>query len=184
MESLKARTLSSHRETEKYIAQKIKRIRSVADYIALLQIFYTYFGNLERKIEPFLGTDLIPDIGQRRHVKRLAEDIASLGGTPTTGDEGIALPHIQGWQEAIGALYVVEGSTLGGKFIIQLVAKQAEITEGFSFFSAYGEHTAQRWEEFKEIVNAKVTTQEDMDRTVAAADETFAYFTVFIKQHG
>lgn len=182
-ESLREKTLSSHRELEKQVVKKIKSIQSVADYVDLLHIFHGYFGSLENKIKPLLHADLVPDIHERRHAKRLADDITALGGRPDTRIQ-IAMPHILGWQEALGALYVMEGSTLGGKFIVQLVSKQAKLTKGFSFFSAYGERTAEHWAQFQDTINARVVEPSDIDRTVTAAGETFCYFSAFIKQYG
>lgn len=183
-ELLKEKTLSSHRELEKQVVQKIKNIHSVADYIDLLHIFHVYFGSLENKIAPFLHADFMPDIHGRRHARRLADDIAALGGAPNMRTDWVTVPRICCWQEALGALYVMEGSTLGGKFIVQLVSKQANLTEGFSFFSAYGERTAERWVQFQDAINSRVVEPSDIDRTVTAAGETFGYFSAFIKQYG
>jgi len=183
-ESLREKTLSSHRELEKQVIQKIKSIQSVVDYMDLLHIFHKYFGNLENKIAPFLHTNFMPDIHKYRHARRLADDIAELGGKPNIRADQVVLPRICSWQDALGALYVMEGSTLGGKFIVQLVSKQAKLTKGFSFFSAYGERTAEHWAQFQDTINARVVEPSDIDQTVTAAGETFCYFSAFIKQYG
>jgi len=184
-ELLKKKTLHSHQKLEKQVIQKIKNIHCVTDYIDLLQIFHLYFGRLEDEIAPFLATDSLqaPNVYDRRHADRIIRDIVALGGKPAVAGQ-IKVPHISGWQEALGVRYVMEGSTLGGKYIIQMVSSQAEITTGTSFFSAYGEHTVQRWRQFQEMINTHVSDPQDIERIIAAAEETFSGFSAFIGQYG
>ncbi|KQR92491.1 heme oxygenase [Chryseobacterium sp. Leaf180] len=59
--------------------------------------------------------------------------------------------------EALGAMYVIEGSTLGGN----VIAKQLSKTEGFEevtfhFFGCYRENIGAMWKNFKEVMDAEV----------------------------
>ena len=80
---------------------------------------------------------------QAARQKLIAEDLRVLGAPlPTIADQAY-LPSIPGTAEAIGALYVMEGSTLGGQIIKKMIAKQLGTAEDHatSFFNGYGEAT-------------------------------------------
>jgi len=64
---------------------------------------------------------------------------------------GEFLPEIKNTAQAFGALYVIEGSTLGGQIIKKMVQKQLcmEGNNGLSFFDGYREATSDMWQVFK-----------------------------------
>ena len=77
--------------------------------------------------------------------------------------------------EALGALYVIEGSTLGGN----VIAKQLSKTEGFDgisfhFFGCYQENTGPMWKSFKEALDHGVD-EEDYDKVLAGARKLYAF---------
>lgn len=59
--------------------------------------------------------------------------------------EGLALAS-RG--EALGALYVLEGSSLGGRMILRAVAARGAETGDLAFLDPYGARTGERWREF------------------------------------
>ena len=65
------------------------------------------------------------------------------------------LPSIRSHQHALGALYVIEGSTLGGKIISKMISHQIPSTDGhgLTFFNSYGDDTITMWERFKVILD-------------------------------
>lgn len=50
--------------------------------------------------------------------------------------------------EALGMLYVLEGSTLGGRVILNALAARGIEDHALSFLDAYGSDTGLRWREF------------------------------------
>lgn len=177
-EQLKKDTLTNHQQLEKMLVGRMKAIRSKEDYINLLQLFYSYFGGLEKLIDQYLDKSTLPDYDQRRKSASLAHDITTLGGAPREVATGAALPAITNHLQAMAALYVIEGSTLGGKFISKMIAQQLNITNGagLSFFNSYGDNTEAMWNTFKEVLNKQSTLATESIETVAAANETFARF--------
>ena len=76
---------------------------------------------------------------------------------------------------ALGAIYVLEGSTLGGKIIKDLIWKQLGISSnlGFAFFNGYGSDTVTMWQTFKLAIDRQSFTKGESLEITAAANSTF-----------
>lgn len=177
-EKLKAETLTNHQQLEKMLVGRMKSVRSAQDYIDLLQLFYSYFGGLETRINQFISEEQLPDYADRRKSAALAKDITDLGGTPVTLADGDSLPQIENVLQAFGALYVIEGSTLGGKIISKMMAQQLGITNGvgLSFFNGYGDNSMPMWDKFKQKLDLLAQNDNDENIVVEAANQTFTKF--------
>lgn len=177
-DKIKEATLEYHQQTEKILVGKMKSMRSKDDYIDLLKIFYSYFGGLEQKTRQYINQENLKDYARRRKTEAIADDLKALGSTipPFAGDE--FLPPIDNYLQAFGALYVIEGSTLGGKIISKMIQQHLHIDNGtgLSFFNGYAEQTQQMWLEFKAVLNAAVNTDEAESIVLNAANQTFACF--------
>lgn len=173
--SIKEATRDAHLHLEKKVVQKLKAIRSNHDYADFLKHFYAYFSHIERVIAPFITAEVLPDYTQRRNSSYIKSDIEALGGNieelPAT-----TTPDIQNTVQALGALYVLEGSIMGGSIIVKMLEK-AGITEGVSFFSGYGEATGRMWGIFTEVLNSHAKTEDDEAQAVATANSTFEHFS-------
>jgi len=110
------------------------------------------------------------DWAARRRAHLFAADLAALGAGPAGALP--ALPPVADTDEALGRLYVLEGSTLGGVFIDRHLAGLPQLADAgrLSCFSPYGERTGVMWHAFRTVTRARV---EDADRLVGAARETF-----------
>jgi heme oxygenase len=177
-EKIKACTLSTHQALEKQLVQKIRVLKDMDDYRALLQVFYRYFGGLEALIAPFITTAELPDYQQRRKAEHIAADLRQLGATLPAIAGAAELPLINTTAGALGALYVMEGSTLGGQIIVKMLRKQlgAEMFFPASFFNGYGPQTAQRWAGFQTALNDYSSAERD-ELLIAAANQTFQKFS-------
>lgn len=183
-EQLKSITKEAHQELEKLVILQIKEIRSDAGYAVLLRNFYTYFGALEASITPFITNDVLPDFTERRKSANLKQDLADLGAGVSDIDTGtVALPHIGNALEAMGALYVMEGSTMGGGIIVKMLREKCNINRGLSFFSGYGDNTQAMWQKFTTALNSHISAPGDDMTVINAANETFKKFSILFKQH-
>jgi len=171
---IKEATKAEHQNLEKKVILKLKSIRSNADYADLLRHFYAYFSHIEASIKPFITAPVLPDYADRRNSNHIKADILALGGDlenlPVT-----TVPQIENTVQALGTLYVLEGSIMGGSIIVQMLAKGG-ITEGVSFFSGYGEATGMMWGRFIEVLNQSASGTEQQNEAVQAANETFRHF--------
>jgi len=174
-------TKDAHQSLEKQVVLRLKNIRSNADYAALLKFFYAYFNGLEEALKPYITAEVLPDYGARRNSGFLKNDIEALGSN-TTDLPGAAIPEITNHLQALGALYVMEGSIMGGGIIVKMLEK-AGVTQGVSFFSGYGEATPQMWGAFTAVLNQQATSTSEKETVINTANETFNQFQKMFEVH-
>lgn len=85
----------------------------------------------------------------------------------------------------VGGLYVVEGSMLGGRFIVKLLQKSPALSSlsSFHFYSGYGQLTGQRWKAFQDLATTALSTQQEFETAIEKAKVTFAFFQEVYKTH-
>lgn len=173
--NIKEATKDAHVALEKQVVQRLKSIRSNADYAALLKYFYAYFNHVEKAIAPYITESLLPDYKDRRNSGYIKNDILALGSAiedlPAT-----TVPAIDNHVKALGALYVMEGSIMGGSIIVKMLEKGG-ITDGVSFFSGYGEATGPMWGKFVAVMNREAITDTQQADMIRTANETFEHFS-------
>ena len=76
---------------------------------------------------------------------------------------------------ALGYLYVVEGSTLGGQILMRQLGSRLGVTaeSGAAYLSSYGTDVGRNWNRFRDSMRAAVRTEDEVDQVVSAAHETF-----------
>ncbi|RYF26482.1 MAG: heme oxygenase [Flavobacteriales bacterium] len=171
---IKDATKEAHQHLEKQVILKLKAIRSNADYADVLKHFYAYFNAVEKAIEPYITTSVLPDYAERRNSSYIKADIEELGGSINELPEAKA-PEINNLQQALGALYVMEGSIMGGSIIVQMLAKYG-VEKGVSFFSGYGAQTGEMWAKFTAALNSNAQDEIQENEAIDAANQTFANF--------
>ncbi|MEO8820787.1 MAG: biliverdin-producing heme oxygenase [Ginsengibacter sp.] len=183
-EQLKQLTKRNHQQLEKLLIPHLRSVSTNKEYIQLLQIFYGFFGALEEKIKYYVGKEQLPDFTERRKTESIANDIQIMGGTIPEKAKGTDLPQIKNHLQALGALYVIEGSTLGGKIISQMMVKQLNLPDnkGVSFFSGYGADTERMWNSFKKILDNQYKNSAEADLIVKTANDTFLQFKLWIEK--
>jgi heme oxygenase (biliverdin-IX-beta and delta-forming) len=174
-------------------AEKLLNIPSlISDRISCtetLRRFYGIYAPLERALGQQSGWDELGlDLEDRSHVRRIARDLAVLGSEPCP-DEASNIFEIKSFPHALGALYVMEGSTLGGRVILRHLETQAidVPTAATSFFAGHGAETGSMWrffvaklDAFGELNPASChAVQEGAQRTFQAV---IAWFEPFCKQ--
>lgn len=174
-EYIKEHTKEAHQSLEGKVVRQMKAIRSEADYAEVLNLFYTYFASVERAIAPFVTNEVLPDYAERRNSSYIKADIESLGVQPEL-DPNASVPQINNKLEALSALYVLEGSIMGGPYIVQMLKKYG-MDKGFTFFSGYGDESAAMWQKFVAALNAVAeSTPDNKERAAEVANQTFARF--------
>ncbi|WP_448613720.1 biliverdin-producing heme oxygenase [Modestobacter sp. URMC 112] len=112
----------------------------------------------------------------RRRAHLFAADLAALGAPAPRVAARPRLAAVPDTDAALGRLYVLEGSTLGGVFIDRHLATLPQLggAAPLRAFSPYGERTGAMWHGFRTATRAHVAAGGDPDRLVAAARQTFA----------
>ncbi|MEJ1237230.1 biliverdin-producing heme oxygenase [Chryseolinea sp. T2] len=177
IQDLRRETESSHRALEKELVKKIKAVRTRDDYVDLLHLMHGFYGAMESLLLGFMSEEPGLEFHKRRKAEWIAADIKSEGGTET---ERYCqdLPSIDSSTSALGALYVLEGSTLGGQIIAAMLKKQLsrDSDHGMSFFFGYGNETPLMWERFKSHLNKEFTVRQRGDILRAATDTFNSFF--------
>lgn len=176
---LKRDTALHHHELEQALVPKLTGLQSPGDYCAILKTFYGFFAPLQQRIEEFITPAFLPDFDQRRKASLLLKDLEKLGRAADPIPLCLLLPAVNSVAEAFGALYVLEGATLGGQMISKMLLKNpvAGITEDqLHFFRGYRERTGPMWKSYLEVLNA----QPDPGPIIAAANDTFLSFQNWI----
>ena len=122
------------------------------------------------------GFEGVFNLTDRIKTPALIEDLKLAGIDPVAIDT--KLPEITTVEEAIGFLYVAEGSTLGGAVIARALAKNENLKgiEGFNFYGCYGELTGERWKNFIISTEQAGGRLNNTDAIVAGAQKGFEYF--------
>lgn len=176
---LKEQTLAAHQALEKILISHLKAIDITGDYLKLLKWFYNFYAPLERQILHHLPSDLIDDYRLRRKSDLLINDIQSLNGDMNVqADFTKPIVSINNVAEALGAMYVLEGSTLGGSVISKLIMNRLPACSeaNVTFFLGYGSETMAMWERFKLILNHYPLDDSQKDSVINSANQTFIKF--------
>lgn len=117
------------------------------------------------------AADFGPDwqLEQRYRAPFILEDLVRLGH-PAVPPPCPTLPPLHTRAQLLGAMYVMEGSTLGGQVIARHLAA-ADIA-GRTFFAGRAERTGPLWKQFTQLLEAAAGTV-DADAIVASAILTF-----------
>ncbi|MBE7181177.1 MAG: biliverdin-producing heme oxygenase [Terriglobus roseus] len=185
---LREATRPEHEATETAVALTGPGMTREA-YISTLQRFHGVvcaWDKIAAAEAPAAYADLVR---QRRRCGSLEEDLRFFGapagehasesllgemraliGNPEQGDA-----H-QRDSRFLGAMYVVEGSTLGGQYIAHQVETDLNLQpgQGDRFFRGYGKETMPKWREFQQVLAALPEPQ--TEHVIAAAKAMFGIF--------
>jgi heme oxygenase len=184
-DELKKITYPEHQAAEKKLINELKQIRTAEDYIRMLSWMYSFYAPLEAMIQKYLTPVLLPDIHRRSRAGYLLRDIRDSRDLeiPRPGS-GICreLPPIGSADQAIGALYVLEGSTLGGRIIAGILQSRLGANIPTSYFNGYGEENAGMWQTYKDFLD-QPRTREQQNMILETAKATFITFKNWIGNH-
>jgi heme oxygenase len=123
---------------------------------------------------------------QRRKAPLLVQDLRALGepGGPSGWPRCTRLPDVATVPRALGCAYVLEGSTLGGQYLLRhlgsgLAALRGEAT---AFLECYGPRTGGMWKDFAAVLGQGVQTPMEEQEAVEAARDTFACMAAWLDQ--
>ena len=139
---------------------------SIDQYLACLRGLQQAHVPLEQAVEAYLASHSQPfDFAPRRKAALIGRDIAFYS------------PNEDPSPRLVGALYVIEGATLGGQMIAARLAKSinARPAAGADFFNVYGDQVDLRWRELWAFLNVCLTEAEAAE-VLATACHCFQFF--------
>ena len=177
-ERLKFYTKSNHQSLEGIVMDRINAICTKQDYVLLLKTFYRFVGSFEKAVRDHLDYSLLEDYSRRTKIDYIISDLTWLGKSLHSFSETTFITKIQSSPDALGALYVLEGSTLGGKIISKIIREKLNFSNnsGLLYFNCYNDQTMDMWRKFKEFLDIQVFTAAQENVIIRSANHTFLKF--------
>jgi heme oxygenase len=177
---LKEETRDQHENLENVVNVMDSTFR-LDDYRRLIIRFYSIYSAIEPKISASGITPSDIDLAGREKTSLLKKDLAYLFGGPEI------IEKIERWRisepidtpaKAFGALYVLEGATLGGQIISRELKARLSVSEdsGGAFFNSYGNRVGPMWKAFGNAITRFAENCVADDEIVASARATFDSF--------
>ncbi|QOG01334.1 biliverdin-producing heme oxygenase [Flavobacterium sp. MDT1-60] len=176
MSTLKAKTAASHKRLESLPVSSciLSPDMRIQDYVHYLKLMYDVHHSVEETIFPLL-LNVFDDLNDREKRHLIEEDLTFLKyykpvASPVFNTKkNITIPF------ASGILYVVEGSSLGGRFILKNIESIQGLNEGkgVSYFSGYGNKTGSYWKTFLNVLTAYEEENNCEEEIIAGAIYAF-----------
>ncbi|MCE7054496.1 biliverdin-producing heme oxygenase [Algoriphagus sp. AGSA1] len=165
---LKEATSTLHQELENLPVSKsiLENTISSHEYLRYLDRMHDVVCEIENKLFPILQERGIL-LQDRKKTKWIEKDFIELEYKKNRANEVfIELNEDISTGYALGILYVIEGSTLGGRIISKHVQRTLGYTpdNGAAYFAGYGEDTGLFWKKFMTILG-------DFEKKNLAGDE-------------
>ena len=174
---LRAATQRDHDRLEARL-DILARIATPEGRRAMVQGFHGFHATTEAALTPWLASLPGLDFQARRRSVQLAADLARLGGDG--GPPVEAAITVASVGEALGRMYVLEGSTLGGRVIRRTVEARGDSMEGLAFLDPYGERAGERWRAFLAVLDAEAGTTGDVEAMVRGAVAGFRHAELWL----
>ena len=178
--NLKNATRGFHTAMETKLSVLLSNGLSMQQYADVQKKFYGFYQPIELQLASIGGwADPEFDIQSRLKLPLLASDLGSLCVDPQEIEKlplcG-SVPCLETISKALGCLYVLEGSTLGGRIITAHLKKRLPVDEirGCTFFNSYGANVGRMWSAFLGVLNRHSEKHGDDDVIVESACQTFA----------
>lgn len=179
LQKLKSETSNSHVALEQnpYSINLMNPNVSLNDYSNYLQKLYGFVAGFERTVFPKLK-EIDPDINLRCKSELMQHDLWHLKcdftKIPTVSEEDFN-QHYTDSITALGGLYVLEGSMLGGVMIKKHLTEKLgnEVSDNTKYFTGYGSDTGRVWKNFLHILSSHATDPEKEKIIINSANNTF-----------
>lgn len=180
LEALRTGTALLHVALEKRLPFFTERL-DAGWYRRLLQAYYGFYGPVESAL---YDSGLIPDgydCALRVKTPTLVSDLNALGLDDLAVDtlpRCLELPTFDTPAACLGALYVLEGATLGGQVLRREMDQRLNVNadNGGAFLNIYGVETGRRWKDFLDYLGNQPLDAPAKQRAVDAARSTFSCF--------
>lgn len=187
LERLRSETQNNHKKLEEspLLTLLTSKNITIPAYIEILKKFYGFFNPLELLLNQTTGFSfLFSDYDERRKTNLILRDLRTLNAENQTFLTCDDIPKINSQAQALGVLYVMEGSTLGGRMISKMLKENLglESESGAAFFNGYGAQTMQKWNSFKEILEEYCIKNGCEEEIVSTADATFLKFNYWMNK--
>ena len=179
---LRTHTSDKHNELESlmFVNEIMNGSLSIPDFKKLLTVNYIIHHKLEKKLADMLDADIFEKLQMPTRFKltALEKDLDYWAVDPLfLPDLDFELFVLQkNIAEVLGALYVLEGATLGGNVIKKQILKNHNFVhhkDGLNYYGVYGDELGSKWKTFVEVLNESIT-EADYELCINSANRTFS----------
>jgi heme oxygenase len=181
---LRTGTADLHEEAERHV-RILDPDATDATYARYLGRMLGFHGPMEEAFARHAGLAAAGfDAAARRKQDLLRADLARVAPHLIAVTPCTELPSIESTARAVGAAYVLEGSTLGGPFIMARMRPRLGRWTGVAtaFLEGYGPRTGAMWKRFRAVVGRVVRDEPELAEAVAAARDTFGVLTRWLDE--
>ncbi|SEK22132.1 biliverdin-producing heme oxygenase [Pacificibacter marinus] len=182
---LRAATQSTHETLDQSI-MAAKPFENLTTYGQFLRVQH----GIHRDVEPlYRSADLakiFDNLQGRARLGAVEQDLADLGIHPPDETNAPATTMLaqRDMAQALGWLYVIEGSNIGAAFLLKYAKKMGlSETYGARHMAEPPEGRAPYWRSVKQTLNSVALTQADEARAVAAAETAFNRVRQLVQRH-
>ncbi|MFD2581760.1 biliverdin-producing heme oxygenase [Pedobacter vanadiisoli] len=189
---LRTETAENHKKLESlmFVNEIMNNSLSIEQYKKLLTVNYIIHQKLENTLANMLDADIAAalEMNSRLKLSALEKDLNYWGIDSLTLpglDFELYLPQ-KNTAEILGALYVLEGATLGGKVIKRHILANPNFKDkddGLNYYGVYGEELSTKWKIFVSVLNERVE-ESDYEHCINSANQTFNNLINLSKQLG
>ncbi|KFF02988.1 biliverdin-producing heme oxygenase [Flavobacterium reichenbachii] len=175
LNDLKTHTAESHKKLEglPVSASILSPDMNIENYCNYISLMHDVHNSAEEVVFPLLS-NIVDDLKDRKKKHLIEEDLLFLDCNKTVSTSVFNAPEMS-VPFALGILYVIEGSSLGGRFILKNVALNPKLSgnQGVSYFSGYGDRTGSYWKSFLNTLSEYEQTNNCGDAIIEGAVYAF-----------
>jgi len=189
LQRLRSKTANSHQLIEQNNASQllISKGVTIVQYAHYLKSLYGFVYGFEKMVFPILKHHPLLQINDRKKAHFIQADLAMLNQTAAQPDVSDVLfsTHYQTAAAALGGMYVLEGSTLGG----QMISKHLSTVLGnavagkTTYLSAYASQTGTMWKSFLQLLCEAGASNSNEDEIIESAVNTFSLLNNCLSEH-
>jgi heme oxygenase len=156
-----------------WFSNAIQDFNTYSDHIATLEAFYREAESSLRPFAEALTVRGFDPVGRRKGEALAAELVELSAYTKVAPDLSGAFPTLPNFSAAVGCIYVLEGSTLGGLILAGRIRDR--LGWDSRFYGIYGARTGEMWRSFKAALEA-ARAEVDAASLATAAQSVFDAF--------
>lgn len=186
-ETLAERLRTATHPIHEALDQSIMRARpfdSLENYGRFLKVQHAFHRDVSPLYTAAATRACIPDLERRGRLMSVTQDASDLDiSLPEYGSAPPACTASD-LPEALGWLYVVEGSNLGAAFLFKAAQKMGlSACHGARHLAEAPEGRAAGWRNFKDALNAAQLSPDEEHRVVAGSEAAFRRVRALVGQH-
>jgi heme oxygenase len=177
---LKQATTNDHTELEKamFVNEIMDITLSIDKYKKIITANYIVHKAFEKFLTKNLSKPVADklDLQNRLKLPALKKDVEDLKIEEPLQPKNAKIIFEKNDAEILGAMYVLEGATLGGKVILSKLKKNLNFPEpkpAFHYYNLYGENLIANWQKFCAVINEQ--PEENNAAVINGAKKMFAY---------